>query len=153
MRRSTPAHLHESKPAELPSHLLTPAAYPHEVGEIRLVETHISWVLLTGELVYKIKRPVRYPFVDLRSQETRRFLCEEEVRLNRRFAPELYEAVVPITAEAGAARIGGSGEVIEHAVRMRQFARSEELAALMAESRVTPDELRAFGQSLAAIHR
>jgi aminoglycoside phosphotransferase family enzyme/predicted kinase len=147
-----------NEPADrgLPPHLaalLTPRAYPHEVGEIRLVETHISWVLLTGGIAYKIKRPVRYPFVDLRSAERRRFLCEEEVRLNRRFAPELYEAVVPITVEAGNARIGGSGEAVEHAVRMRQFARSEELAVLVAESRIGPDELRTFGRYLFGIHR
>lgn len=140
----------------LPPHLaplLTAEAYPHEVREIRLVETHISWVLLTGDLVYKIKRPVRYPFVDLRSARTRKFLCEEEVRLNRRFAPELYEGVVPVTAEDGVTRIGGKGEAIEHAVRMRQFERSGELAVLLAESRIGPEELRTFGRALATIHQ
>src|SRR5687767_13703 len=72
------------------SMLLSPNAYPHPVSEIRLIETHMSWVLLTGDFTYKIKRPVRYPFVDMRTLERRRFLCMEELRLNRRFAPDLY---------------------------------------------------------------
>src|ERR1700736_1682307 len=73
--------------------LLHPRAYTHPVQAVQLVETHISWILLTGEFVYKIKRPVHYPFVDLRSAERREFLCHEEVRLNRRFACELYLGV------------------------------------------------------------
>ncbi len=69
----------------LPAHLqflLDPRAYPHPVRRISLLETHISWVVLTGELAYKIKRPVCLPFVDLTSLERREFLCQEEVRLN-----------------------------------------------------------------------
>src|SRR5262245_51989306 len=106
--------------AELPRHLaglLNPAAYPHEVREIELVETHISWVLLTGDYAYKIKRPVMYPFVDLQSAERRAFYCAEELRLNRRFAPGLYLDVCEIREDAGSVRIGGSGRVIEHCVK------------------------------------
>src|SRR5690348_18325390 len=83
----------EAMSASLPgalAGLLEPRAYPHPVDEVELVTTHISWVLLAGDYAYKIKRPVRYPFIDLTSSERRRFLCEEELRLNRRFAPELY---------------------------------------------------------------
>jgi uncharacterized protein len=63
--------------------LLKPRAYPHPTHSVSLVSTHISWVILTGELAYKIKRPVVYPFVDLRSEERRFFYCQEEVRLRR----------------------------------------------------------------------
>lgn len=99
--------------------LLCPQAYPHSVGIVELIETHVSWVLLTGEFAYKIKRPVRYSFVDLRSAEHREFLCHEEVRLNRHFAPQLYLQVCPITSLHGEARLEGPGSVIEHAVKMR----------------------------------
>ena len=85
--------------------LLEPGAYPHPVDGIELVTTHISWVLLAGEYAYKIKRPVRYSFIDLTSLERRRFLCEEEVRLNRRFAPELYLEVCRVVRTEGAARM------------------------------------------------
>ncbi|HET7757429.1 MAG TPA: hypothetical protein VFK87_09260, partial [Steroidobacteraceae bacterium] len=118
----------------LPEHLQTlllPRAYPHPVRAVELIETHVSWVLLTGEFAYKIKRPVHYPFVDLRSAARRTALCHEEVRLNHRFAPELYLGVAPITSRGGEARLEGPGPVIEHAVKMRQFPREQELDRLL----------------------
>lgn len=132
--------------------LLQPEAYPHPVSAVRLVETHISWVLLTGPLAYKIKRPVCYAFVDLRSARQRAFFCVEELRLNRRFAPELYVDVCDITLEPDGARIAGGGEVIEHAVRMRQFRADEELAALLKQAALAPPELLRFGRELALSH-
>ena len=138
-------------PAQL-SGLLDPAAYPHEVGRIELVETHVSWVLLSGELVYKIKRPVRYPFVDMRTVQQRHVFCQEEVRLNRRFAPSIYLDVVPITAAGGTVRMGGAGEAIEYAVQMRQFDRSNELTQLLAHGHASSEALASFGESLARIH-
>ncbi len=133
-------------------YLLQGDAYPHPVRAVELIETHISWVLLTGEFAYKIKRPVQFAFIDLRSFERRAFLCEEEVRLNRRFAPELYLSVCPISLVAGRARIGADGAVVEHAVRMRQFAREEELDRLLAANRIEPVELATFAGELARIH-
>ena len=132
--------------------LLQPRGYPHPVRAVELIETHISWILLTGEFAYKIKRPVLYAFIDLRSPERREFLCHEEVRLNRRFAPELYLGVSPICLHEDAARVAGEGPVIEHAVRMRQFAREDELDRLLAAGRVAPAELAAFGGELARTH-
>lgn len=131
----------------LPDHLaglLTPS--------VELIETNIAWLLLTGERVYKIKRPVKLPFLDMRSAERRRFLCAEEVRLNRRFAPELYLDVVPITSTAEGVRIGGSGEVIEHAVCMRRFAAADQLDRLLNRHAVTLEEMATFGRGLARIH-
>ena len=139
----------------LPRHLhglLKPAAYPHPVESIELVQTHVSWVLLTGRFAYKIKRPVQYPFVDLRSAEHRAFLCREELRLNRRFAADIYLDVCNVTSVGGEARIGGDGEVIEHAVRMVQFSREDELDRLLAAGRIDPAALGAFGRSLAEVH-
>jgi uncharacterized protein len=132
--------------------LLRAGAYPHSVKAVKVITTHISWVLLTGDFAYKIKRPVRYPFVDLRAQEQRAFLCREELRLNRRFAPELYLEVCPITLDDGQARVGGPGPVVEHAVKMRQFPQAEQLDRLLEEGRIEPSQLRAFGAELARIH-
>src|SRR5579864_463263 len=109
--------------SSLPRHLcalLDPQAYPHPVGEVQLIETHISWVLLAGEFAYKIKRPVLYPFVDQRAVERRRFLCQEELRLNRRLASAIYLDVVEVRSASGRAHIGAEGEVIEYAVRMHR---------------------------------
>ena len=141
--------------SSLPRHLcalLKPQAYPHPVGEVQLIETHISWVLLAGEFAYKIKRPVRYAFIDLRDPERRKFLCEEELRLNRRFAPELYLEVSRITSDDGRARIGGEGPVLESAVRMRRFDGEDALDRLLARFQVAHGELEAFGRQLANIH-
>ncbi len=154
----------ESRPRLPPSlaGLLAPAAYPHPVATVELIETPISWVLLAGEFAYKIKRPVRYPFIDLRSSERRRFLCEEELRLNRRFAPELYLEVCAVVSIGGRPRIRlrtsgpdrerESESVLEHAVRMRRFSHRDELDQLLATHRVEPLELEVFGRSLAEVH-
>jgi aminoglycoside phosphotransferase family enzyme/predicted kinase len=139
----------------LPEHLrnlLTPAAYPHPVEAIELVETHVSWVLLTGSYAYKIKRPVHYAFIDLRSMERRAFFCMEELRLNRRFAADLYVDVCRVTLHEGGARINGPGTVIDHAVRMTQFRREDELDRLLESGGIEPPELEDFGRTLAAIH-
>lgn len=133
--------------------LLEPETYPHPVQAVQLVETPISWVLLTGSHAYKIKRPVRLDFIDLRAAARRAELCHEEVRLNRRFAPKLYLGVATIRRVGERLRVGaGSGEVVEHAVCMRQFEHREELNQLLADGRIEPLELAQFGQRLAGLH-
>jgi UDP-N-acetylmuramate dehydrogenase len=89
--------------------LLRPEAYDHPVGPIGLIETHISWVLLTGSFAYKVKKPVNLGFVDFDTLEKRHQACLEEVRLNRRLAPALYLEVVAIQGPAERARVLGSG--------------------------------------------
>jgi len=97
------------------------SAYQQEISAVSIVETHISWVLLTGKYAYKIKKPVNFGFLDFSTLEKRRFFCYEEVRLNRRLAPELYLDVVPITETPDQPKMGGTGEAIEYAVKMIQF--------------------------------
>jgi len=118
-----------------------------------LIETHISWVILTGDFAYKIKRPIRLPFVDYREPAARRFYCEEELRLNRRFAPELYLGVSTITRSPDRLQMDGGGVVCDYAVRMRQFASADELGRLLQHDQVQPDELTRFGRELWAVHR
>jgi uncharacterized protein len=88
---------------------------------VDLIETHISYVLLTGQFAYKIKKAVELGFLDFRSLAARRRDCEEELRLNRRLAPKLYLDVVGITGSVEAPVLGGTGPVIEYAVKMREF--------------------------------
>lgn len=101
--------------------LCDPSVYDHPVREVRVVETHISWVLLTGTFAYKIKKPVALGFLDFSTLAKRRAMCEEELRLNRRLAPELYLEVVAITGSIEDPVPGGAGPVIEYAVKMTQF--------------------------------
>ena len=107
-------------PANFLQGQLLNAEFPHSVTDIRVIETHISWVLLTGDYAYKIKKPVDLGFVDFTSLAKRRYFCEEELRLNRRLAPELYLEVVPIGGSPTRA-VFGKYPAHEYAVKMRQF--------------------------------
>jgi len=127
--------------------------YPHPVTEMRLLETHISWVLLTGDYAYKIKKPVNLGFLDFSTLERRRYCCEEELRLNRRFAPQIYLDVVRITGKATHPEINGDGPVIEYAVLMQQFSQDALASALLAAGRLAPQQLQDFAVALAAFHQ
>lgn len=118
--------------------LLDSAAFPHAVDQIQLLQTHISWIILTGEFAYKLKKPVDLGFLDFSTFERRKHFCNEELRLNSRLAPELYLNVVPITGSFERPRLGGAGEAFEYAVKMRQFPQH----ALLAEA-ITRDEISA----------
>ncbi|HSV69743.1 MAG TPA: AAA family ATPase [Methylibium sp.] len=88
---------------------------------VELIETHISWVLLAGALAYKLKKPVRLPFLDFSRPEQRRHFCEEELRVNRRFAPQVYLGLSRVTGSAAEPTLDGPGPALDHAVRMRRF--------------------------------
>ncbi len=132
--------------------LLSAAAYPHAVGRIELLETHISWVVLTGEFAYKIKKPVELGFLDFRTLEKRRRYCEEEVRLNRRWAPGLYLGVVPITQAGDAVRVDGDGTPVEYAVRMRQFEQSARLDHMIERGRLGDEDVLELAGEIARRH-
>lgn len=116
----------------LPAAMMRAECYPHPVREIRLLETHISWVLLTGDYAYKIKKPVNLGFLNFSTIGMRRHYCEEELRLNRRLAPEVYLEVVPVRGTTASPHIGGDGPVLDYAVQMREFPQ-EALASRMLE--------------------
>lgn len=111
--------------------LLRPEAFDHPVQKLELLQTHISWILLTGTYAYKIKKPVDLGFVDFTTLAKRRHFCQEELRLNRRLAPDLYLEVVEIHGPASRASLLGDSEVIEVAVRMRQFQQRDLLPAVL----------------------
>ncbi|MCF8005341.1 MAG: AAA family ATPase [Chromatiaceae bacterium] len=101
--------------------LLDPGAYPHPVDQVEGLITHISQIFLAGDYAYKLKRPVSLGFVDFSTLGRRRFYCEEELRLNRRLAPQLYLDVVPVVRVRNQVRMNVEGEVIDYALRMRRF--------------------------------
>ncbi|MFM8354555.1 MAG: AAA family ATPase, partial [Gammaproteobacteria bacterium] len=143
-------------PSLLP--LQAPAAYPHPCGDIAVIETHISWVLLTGTYAYKIKKPVRLPFLDFSTLDRRGYFCREELRCNARFAPDLYFGVVAVVADAtsglAVSRLDAApgDAVLEWAVCMRQFDPTQCLDKLVERDAIAPAALRAFGCRLAALH-
>ncbi len=132
--------------------LQDPSLYDHPVERFEVVETHISWVLLTGRYAYKLKKPVNFGFVDFSTLEKRRFFCQEELRLNRRLAPEWYLDVVPITGSVDRPRWRGSGPTIEYAVKMRQFPHDARLDLVLARGELTPERLDALVRTVADFH-
>ena len=133
--------------------LLSADAYPHVVDAIRLVETHISWVFLTGAHVYKVKKPVDLGFLDFTSLERRRHFCAEEVRLNGRFAPDLYHGAVAITGPPERALVGGAGEPIEWAVHLVQFDERDRLDHVLRRDALTVADCQALAADIAAVQR
>jgi uncharacterized protein len=139
-------------PPFAPAELLRPAAFPHPVGRLEVRETNISWIVLTGPYAYKIMKSVDLGFIDTSTLSKRRHLCEEELRLNRRFAPELYVDVLGITRGADGASVGGSGPVVEYTVRMKQFDASAELSQLLEHGTVSVKEIADLAVSMSEFH-
>jgi aminoglycoside phosphotransferase family enzyme/predicted kinase len=98
-----------------------PLAFGHPLRYLRLIETHISWIILTGNYAYKVKKPVNFGFLDFSTLERRRHFCHEELRLNRRYAPQIYLDVIEIHGTADAPRLNGKGAVIDYALQMIEF--------------------------------
>jgi len=134
------------------SALLRPACYPHATDKIERLETHISWVFLAGPYAYKLKKPVALEFLDFSTLEARRHHCEEELRLNRRLAPDLYLDVVEICGSHDAPRVGGEGPVIEYAVRMRRFAQEALASQVLARGDLTPQLVTGLASRIARFH-
>ena len=114
-----------------------------------LIETHISWVLLAGDRAYKLKKPVRLPFVDFSTLASRRRCCELELQLNRRLAPQIYLEVLPVCGSAAAPQLGGAGPVIDHVVCMRRFAPGALLSEQLAAGRLQAAQVAQLAERLA----
>lgn len=132
--------------------LQNPALYPHPVEGFEVIETHISWVLLTGDYAYKLKKPVDFGFLDFSTREARERFCHEELRLNQRTAPDLYLEVLPVTGSAQAPQLGGSGPVIDHLLKMRQFPQSGLLSHVLARGELTTEHIDTLARRIAELH-
>ena len=136
----------------LPDALRSPRAWPGAAGPIELVETHISWVFLVGELAYKVKKPVKLDFLDFSTPALREHFCREELRLNQRFTPQLYLGLSQVVETPAGLVVDGHGPVVDFAVRMHRFDRSRELDALIGRDGVDAALLAGFGARLARSH-
>jgi uncharacterized protein len=121
-------------------------------GAVR-IDTHISTVWLAGDQAWKIKKPIRLPFLDFSTLERRRFFLEEELRLNRRTAPGLYRDLLPVTGTAQAPVLGGAGEAIEWVLRMRRFPAGALLSELAAAGQLQAAHVDALAAHVADFHR
>ena len=138
--------------SELIAELSDPAAYPYSVDQVEVRQTHISAVFLAGDYVYKVKKPVDYGFLDFGTLDKRRHYCEEEVRLNRRLAPDVYLGVVPVTRRDEGLCFEGDGEPIEWAVKMRRLPDEATLQHRLRNNDVDVEVMRSLGRRIAEFH-
>ncbi|MBA4016784.1 MAG: hypothetical protein C0483_06330 [Pirellula sp.] len=139
-----------NEPDELTEFLLRRESYPDATSRVELVETHISRVFLTDRFVYKLKKPVRFEFLDFSTLAARKQSCDDEVRLNRRMAHDAYLGVLPIARGAdGRLSLEGPGEPIEWVVKMRRLDASRMLDRLIREDRLNDDDIAPLAHHLA----
>jgi uncharacterized protein len=150
-----PASTQESELASKVRALQSTAAYPDApAGAVVSIETHFAWVFLAGDYAYKLKKPSDNPLSDLRSLDARRLSCQEELRLNRPLAADVYLDVTPLVERAdGQLRLGGDGKVVDWLVRMRRLPRTLMLDRLIASGAAAPPLLSALGLWLAEFYR
>jgi aminoglycoside phosphotransferase family enzyme/predicted kinase len=129
-----------------------PTFYDHSVEQVELIETHISWVFLAGDFAYKVKKPVAFGFLDFSTLAKRHHYCLEEVRLNRRFAPQLYLDVKKIGGDPACIEMDGS-PALDYAIRMRRFEQKDQLDRVLADGRLSVQMLVRFASMIASFHR
>ncbi|MEQ9333830.1 hypothetical protein [Thalassobaculum sp.] len=133
--------------------LSRPDAYAGEAGSVETRETHMSWVFLTARHAYKMKKPMRQERLDFGTLERRRFFCEEEVRLNRRLAPDVYLGTVPLTAAADRTlALGGTGHAVEWIVKMRRLPADGTLEAMALDGSLREHHARAVARLMAGFY-
>jgi len=133
--------------------LLNPDTYDVPTGDIKVIQTHISFVFLTGEYVYKIKKPVDFGFLDFTTLEKRRFFCQEELRVNRRLCPDIYLEVVPLNrAKDGNIRVKGPGKTLEYAVKMVQLPQEALMGQSLERGEVSESDMVEIAALLADFH-
>lgn len=140
--------------SELCAALLRPETYPHHPATVELSETHISWVFLAGDRVYKLKKPLVLDFVDYGTPERRRRMCEEEVSLNWRLAPDLYLGVRGLSLRAGRVELTDPDDprAVDFVVEMRRYAEAATLAARLGRGELERDQINAVADKLVAFH-
>ncbi|OLP20231.1 adenylyl-sulfate kinase [Leptolyngbya sp. 'hensonii'] len=133
--------------------MLQPDFYPHPVVEpIELIQTHVSYVFLTGDYAYKLKKPVNFGFLDYSTLEKRQHFCQEELRLNQRGAAELYLDVLPITQTGDQFHLEGTTAPVEYVLKMVQFPQENLLLAVFERNGLTFQQMEELGRRVAQFH-
>lgn len=133
--------------------LLKPSAYPEPAQNVRLIQTHVSWIFLAGEFAYKIKKPVNFGFLDFSTLDRRRFYCQEELRLNRRLCPDIYLDLVKVCETPDGAAFHGEGPILDYAVKMIRLPEERMADRLLAEGSLSEADVKNIAATVAAFHR
>ncbi len=134
-------------------HLQNKQLYAHSVSAFNIIETHSSYLILTGDYAYKIKKAVNYGFLDYSTLEKRKYYCEQELTLNTFFAPELYLSVVKICGSPTHPFFDEAGEAIEYAVKMKQFPQDALFSSFIAQEKLENRHLMQLAKKLAHLHQ
>jgi len=138
---------------QLVESMMRPDFYPHRPDTVELIQTHISFIFIAGDLVYKVKKAVDFGFLDFTTLEKRKYYCDKEIVLNRRFAPDVYNDVVGITEKTDTdLSLGNDGAVVEYAVEMKKIPEERMLYSLMKTGKVTENDVRRVGKYLAQVY-
>ena len=113
-----------------------PSFFGSDVTSVTILQTHISFVALTGKYAYKVKKPVNFGFLDFSTLEKRKYFCDEELRLNRRLCPDIYLDVLPITQENNKISLNGKGTIVEYVLKMKQFPQENILTNLLKQNKI-----------------
>jgi aminoglycoside phosphotransferase family enzyme len=133
--------------------LLSRGDFPEITSQRKLVETHISWVIICDRFVYKIKKPIQYSFLDFSTLELRKNYCHKEIELNQRFAKDVYLKVLPIYKIQDSLGIGGTkGTILDYAVKMRKMNPEKQMDVLLTKNKVTPADIRSLAERIAQFH-
>jgi aminoglycoside phosphotransferase family enzyme len=144
---------HQLSLADKVAFLSRPGAYAHRVDAVTLRETHMSWVFLAGDRVYKLKKPVRFPYLDFSSLDRREAACRAEVSLNRRLAPDVYVGVAPLTLSSSGPSIGGAGPIADWLVVMHRLDERWALEQVLRERRLDTSQLDRLVATLVRFYR
>jgi uncharacterized protein len=133
--------------------LLQPQSYPHKTVKINLIQTQMSFIFLTGDYVYKVKKAVNLGYLDYTTLEKRHFFCYQELKLNRRLCPNTYLDIVAINKDQGIIHIEGAGETIEYAIKMRQLPQNRMMDALLLGGQVNKEMIGQVAEKLVRFHQ
>jgi uncharacterized protein len=132
--------------------MVSPSLYGKDVKQVRMLQTHTSWVFLTGQHAYKVKKPVNFGFLDYTALSARRFFCSEEFRLNQLLSPDIYIKVLPITESEGRLHLGGRGRVIDYCLEMKELPQHWIMTEQIKNNRVTFEHVDQIARSIADFH-
>lgn len=132
--------------------MLKSETYDEQVSYIKMVQTHISWVFLTGKYAYKVKKPVNFGFLDYTTLEKRKFFCEQEVILNSRLSKELYVGALPINEKGGKLKVCGEGNLIEYTVKMKELPSETLMVNLLKKNKVSKNDVQKIAEILSEFH-
>jgi len=131
----------QGKNTEILRAMHDPKTYDEKVSEIKMLQTHISWVFLTGKFAYKIKKPVDFGFLDFSTLEKRKRMCYRELEINRKFSPEIYLGVLPLARYKDRFKLGAEGEVIEYVIKMKELPQENIMSKLLEKNKINTNIL------------